>query len=56
MMVTPKGRVKVLDFGLAKGAVSGDLAGASDQDTATVIATATTGQGAIRRNRGLHVA
>ncbi len=47
VMVTPKGRVKVLDFGLAKGAVSGSLEGAPDQDAATAIATPTTGQGAI---------
>ena len=47
VMVTPKGRVKVLDFGLAKGAASGDLAGASDQDAATAIAAPATGQGAI---------
>jgi eukaryotic-like serine/threonine-protein kinase len=39
--------VKVLDFGLAKAAVSGDLASGSDQDAPTAIAAPTTGQGAI---------
>jgi serine/threonine protein kinase len=46
IMVTPKGRVKVLDFGLATAVVSGDLAKPSNQ-TATAIAAPATGGGAI---------
>ena len=46
VMVTPKGRVKVLDFGLAKAAVTGNLANAASQ-TDTAIAAPATGDGAI---------
>jgi serine/threonine protein kinase/sugar lactone lactonase YvrE len=47
VMITLKGRVKVLDFGLAKLAVSGSLASSAGHDTATALASPSTGQGAI---------